>query len=473
MRIKTIATLGPSSKNYQTIKLMVNYGVRIFRLNFSHGQAKDFEPIITLIRDLEKELDLSLTIMGDLSGPKIRIGEVEDSPVRIPKGSYVYLGLNKYKPIATEYSFISLDSPEILKDLSVNMSVFLGDGVILFRVKKAMEKDKLFLLEAQNEGILTSHKGINFPQKKIALSALTDKDITDLHQGIKMGIDSFALSFVQNKTDIEKLKKEMGKYNDQIPVIAKLERAASLENLNEIISVADGIMIARGDLGLECSLPSLPIIQKNIIKASRNKQKPSIVATQMLLSMVDNPRPTRAETTDAANAILDEADCVMLSEETAIGRYPVEAVRFIQDIAEQAESYLLEKIQGPYYPHHPQNISEHLAYSACLIAEHTDSTALVCHTNSGKTAAILSSRRPAQPIYALTPSMKAVRALNFYWGVRAKFTDTTISNHLERAENFVQNHPTFQPGQSIVITSGQPTPGQSESHTNQIKIYYK
>jgi pyruvate kinase len=473
MRIKTVATLGPQSMDKEVMRSMVICGVRIFRLNFSHDQAANFAPIVAMIHELEEEMDLALTVMGDLSGPKIRIDEIPNAPVSVEKNDRVSLGLPELRNQAPVKPFISLSVPELLHGLQSGMEVSLSDGMLRFTVKDMVVPDALFILQAENAGLLSSHKGITFPGKDISLPAMTEKDRTDLQDGLDIGIDCFALSFVQGEQDIHDLQQAMEAHGRRVPIIAKLERAKAVEQLDAILSAADGIMVARGDLGLECPLPQLPVLQKRIIRACRHAQKFCIVATQMLLSMVENPLPTRAETTDVANAIMDGTDCVMLSEETAVGNYPVEAVCFIQEIAGQAESYLLERMQGPYRPKKEKNPAKYLAYSASLLADNTESIALVCHSTSGTTARLLSSRRPAQPIYALTPDRDTIRLLNFYWGVRPKSTDASLPNHLDRVERFVQEMPLFQPGDRVVITSGQPTPGQQENYTNQIKIYTK
>jgi pyruvate kinase len=473
MRIKTIATLGPSSSERETMRAMVDNGVRIFRLNFSHGSADDFRATVETIRGLERESGIPLTIMGDLSGPKIRIGKLQGPSADVSQGDSVYLGPPEDAGRMDDGIFVPLAMPELLHGLAPSSEVALSDGMLRFEVERVLEPDRLYLLRALNSGILTSHKGITFPGRTVPLAALTDKDRTDLRTGLDLGIDSFALSFVQGPRDIEDIREEMRRCGTQVPVIAKLERENAVRSLDAILDASDGVMVARGDLGLECPLPTLPVTQKRIIKACRHAQKPAIVATQMLLSMVHNPLPTRAETTDVANAILDGADCVMLSEETAVGSYPVDAVRFIREIAAHAEQFLLEQLQGPYPPKKEKNLPKYLAYSACLLAENTDSKALACHTQSGQTAALLSSRRPAQPIYGLTPSMRTVRLLNFYWGVRPRWTDDSLPNHLERVEKFIQEGDLIRSGERVVITSGQPTPGQQERHTNQIKVYYK
>ncbi|MFW6324235.1 MAG: pyruvate kinase, partial [Desulfovibrionales bacterium] len=274
-------------------------------------------------------------------------------------------------------------------------------------------------------------------------------------------------------SDLEDLTGEIRRRDKWIPVIAKLERKSALDNLDDILTLADTVMVARGDLGLECPMSSLPVLQKKIIRSCRHAQKASIVATQMLLSMVQNPLPTRAESTDVANAILDGADCVMLSEETAIGSHPVEAVKFIHEIAQTAEEYYLERLKTPYAPKPEKNPGKYLAYAAALLADNAESKAIICHSTSGTTARLFSSRRPAHPIYALTPDPRVLRFLNFFWGIRPVLSDESLEDHIDRVEHFVQTSDAFKPGDNVVLTSGQPTPGQKETYTNQIKIYFK
>lgn len=484
MRSKIIATLGPASTDYEIMKEMVRSGVRIFRLNFSHSNAATFEPVVKKIRELESDLGIPLTIMGDLCGPKTRIGEVTGSPLQIEVGTVCYLGLpDRRGAPGVDGPFVSLDFPQLLHGLAVGMPVSLSDGMLRFTVERVLEEHALFAMTAQNSGILTSNKGITFPGKSHPLKALTAKDRVDLHEGLDIGIDAVAMSFVQTKEDIQDLQDEIRKHGTWVPVVAKLERTNAYENLEEIVALADVVMVARGDLGLEAPLTELPVIQKRIIRACRHAQKACIVATQMLLSMVNNPLPTRAETTDVANAILDGADCVMLSEETAIGKYPLAAVQFINGIAESAEAYFLERVQGPYQPKKEHNPAKYLAYAASLLADNLGSAGLVCHSTSGSTARLISSRRPGQPIYALTPDPRVLKALNFFFGVHPSLVDPSVPNHLERAETFVQGDTRIKEGDSVVITSGQPTPGQlrecasdpcpSDTRTNQIKIYYK
>jgi len=474
MRTKIVATLGPASMDRAVMRSMVEHGVRIFRLNFSHADAAYFKPVVETIRGLESELGMPLTALADLCGPKIRIGAVEGSPKQLAKGCTAWLGAPDMQAKADPgCAYISLDYPELLLGLAAGTLVVLSDGMLQFRVSRVVEKDRLFELEAQNSGILTSNKGIAFPGRHVPLKAMTEKDVKDLHEGLDIGIDAAALSFVQTRADMDELKAEIARHGTWIPVVAKLETQKAVEDIDAILAVSDAIMVARGDLGVEMSMTVLPIIQKKLVRAARHHQKAVIVATQMLLSMVKNPLPTRAEATDVANAVMDGADCVMLSEETAVGEHPLGAVQMIEGIATNAEEYLMERMGGPYRPSSEKNIVKYIAYSACLLAEHLDSQAIVCHSTSGSTGRMLSSRRPAQPIYNLTPDQRVIRAMNFFWGVNPRTPDESIERHIERVEKFVMDSPDFEAGRSTILTSGQPTPGQKIPHTNEIKIHYK
>ncbi|OEU71560.1 MAG: pyruvate kinase [Desulfovibrio sp. S3730MH75] len=473
MRTKVIATLGPASANVETIRKMVLNGVRILRLNFSHSNAESFRPVIKMIREVEKDLSISLTTMGDLCGPKIRVGEIKGAPLEIAQHTNVYLGMSEESEKYTDCPFIPLDQPELLHGLEDGMLVSLSDGILQFIVTETIEKDKLYKLEVQNAGILSSRKGIAFPGKNLALAAFTEKDKVDLAEGIEIGVESFAMSFVQTAKDVEDVKAEMQKRGVWLPVIAKIERQNAVENIESILKVADAIMVARGDLGLECKLSLVPVIQKRLIRACRHAQKPVIVATQMMLSMVKNPIPTRAEANDVANAIMDGADCCMLSEETAIGDYPSEAVGFIKEIAEATEPYYLERIDGPYKPKKETNPIKYLSYSACLLADNIDSPAILCHSSSGESAKIICSRRPKQPIHCLTPDRSVPAYLNFFWGMTPVVADASVCEHRVRLERYLEGNIAFPRGKGYILVSGQPTPGQTESRTNEIKLYYK
>ncbi|MBN2139595.1 MAG: pyruvate kinase [Desulfovibrionaceae bacterium] len=476
MKTKIVATLGPASVDPRTMKAMVRAGVRIFRLNFSHADAAYFRPIVRTIRGLERELDLTLTAMADLCGPKIRISEVKGSPLNVDQGGRAYLGLPGSARLVPDQAapFLGLDLAEALRGLDAGAAVDVSDGMLQFTVRKVLKADELFELRADNPGILTSHKGIAFPGRTVPLPALTDKDRRDIRQALAIGVDAAAISFVQTPEDVRDLKDEIASIGRWVPVVVKLERKPAVDNLEAILDLADGVMVARGDLGLECPMPDLPVLQKEIIAACRRREKPVIVATQMLLSMVNNPMPTRAEVTDVANAIMDGADCVMLSEETAIGRNPVKVVESMRAIARSAEAFIIKQARGPVGSLDNKADPERtLAYCACLLAEQTGSEALVCHTRSGITAQRVSGRRPRQPIYALTPDPAVLHLLNMCWGVTPRLVGRRLKSHLGRCQRFVQDSALFSPGRSVVITAGQKTPGRDDLHTNEVKVYYK
>jgi len=474
MHTRLVATIGPNSSNKKIIQKLAETGVSIFRLNFSHSTPGNLQGIIEIIRDVERQTGKILTIMGDLCGPKIRIGAVTDAPLQVFPGQTVILGPPEGKQSGDEAPYLPLDFPEILERLDVGLPVILSDGIPVFTIKEVLEtgQGRAFVLETQSGGLISSSKGISFPGLNFELPALTNRDREDVAEALRLGIDALALSFVQKKQDVLDLKNEMQRNGRQVPVIVKIERMAAIDSFHEIIADADGIMVARGDLGLECSLPALPVLQKKIIDMCVEYQKPVIVATQMLLSMVHNALPTRAEAADVANAVMDGADGVMLSEETAVGDYPVEAVSMLRDLALNTERYMAERMSGPRRPK-GEEVGKHLAYSACQVAEQAGSRALACHTASGLTAAMLSACRPSRSVYALSPSLDTVRRANFLWAVKPVLINDQLPDHLERVERFIADSDAFGQGESVVITSGQPTPGQPQNDTNQIKIYYK
>ncbi len=468
MHTKIIATIGPASKERNMIKRLVKQGVRIFRLNFSHGSAQDFDPIIREILSVEEELQTGLTIMQDLSGPKLRTGELETSPMSINVGDELFMGPIDAKERKEPY--LPFDHPEILDDVQSGDEVRVSDGGLSFEITEKM--GNIVRIKANNHGIITSRKGITFPGIRASIAALTTKDREDLADGLDLGIDAVAMSFVQCPEDVASAKKVIEKKGRNVPVIAKLERQVAVHSLDEILKVADGLMVARGDLGLECPLPSLPTLQKRIIFACNQAAKPVIVATQMLLSMVSNPMPTRAETTDVANAVLDGTDCLMLSEETAIGQYPLQAVSYMRQIAEEAEKFFFELDKSPIEPRDKAS-EDFMGYNACLLAKKIQGKALVAHTDSGATARLISSCRPVQDIYGLTTSADTQTFLNFSWGVVPVHIPEEPRDHLQRTENFVEEFPGFMSGDDLVITAGHPKPGFESSATNLLKIYRK
>lgn len=471
MRTKIVATIGPASNSKITLKALAEAGVSIFRLNFSHGDASLFIDIIRYIREIEEELGIPLTIMQDLSGPKIRLGILPEKSINVTKGMELVLGPTDKR--LEDVPYLPFDHDVILESLNTGDRMVLADGGLQFNVVGRRD-DGLVTLVAHNSGIVTSRKGLALPGKATKVPALTAKDRVDLAAGLILGVDAVAISYVQTPDDVKEAKNIILAANKNIPVVVKLERQGAVDRLDEILRETDIVMVARGDLGVECPLPMLPALQKRIIKACNRASKPVIVATQMLLSMMNSPSPTRAETTDVANAVLDGADCVMLSEETAMGNFPVETVAYMREITTQAEKLLLEN-RHLEEPDSDKGIPEFLAYSACLLADKSRAKAIVSHSMSGSSARQLSSRRPPQRIYALTPEPESVKALNFSWGVIPVpiKNPSAINSHVGRAEDFIANNDIFAPDERIVITAGQPKKGAPPRGTNLVKIYWK
>lgn len=468
MKTKILATIGPACDTPEKISQLIEAGARIFRLNFSHGTASSFIEIINAIRQVELRHGVPITILQDLAGPKIRIGILEEGTISFEKGGTAFLGPNR--PSNLDIPFIPFTQKEILEGLEEEDRLVLADGTLQFLVKAKAPGG--FIIEADNSGIVTSRKGLALPGKSVKLPALTDKDKQDLADGLRLGVDAVALSYVQEPEDILEARSIIRAAGRNIPICAKLERQNAVDRLDDILAVTDIIMVARGDLGIECPLQTLPTMQKRIINACNKASKPVIVATQMLLSMVNNPVPTRAETTDVANAVLDGADCVMLSEETAMGNYPVEAVSFMTKITGEAESLLLERRR---FSHNSleRDQQDFLPYAACLLAENQNAVALVAHSISGSSGRTLSSKRPSQPIFVLTPDHTVMRHLNFSWGITPCLAEDAMPGHLERAEFFIDSHDRFKKGDRIVITAGQPRYGEAPEGTNLVKIYTK
>lgn len=468
MKTKIIATLGPACSTPEKLSRLIDAGARILRLNFSHGDASSFTEIITTIRQLELRHGIPITILQDLSGPKIRIGTLEEGTLSFDKDDTAFLGPKR--PENLDIPFIPFDKQEILEGLEEDDRLVLADGTLQFLVRAKAPGG--FIIEAANAGIVTSRKGLALPGKSVKLPALTEKDKMDLQEGMRLGVDAVALSYVQTPEDILEARAIIKAAGRNIPICAKLERQNAVDRLDDILAVTDIIMVARGDLGIECPMPQLPTMQKRIIAACNKASKPVIVATQMLLSMVNNPAPTRAETTDVANAVLDGADCVMLSEETAMGNYPVETVAFMARIAEEAESLLLER-RSLSNSMTPSMTPDFLAYCACLLADKDNASAMVAHSMSGGSGRSLAAQRPSQPIFVLTPDHTVLRHLNFSWGVTPCLAEESMPGHLERAEFFIDSNPRFSAGERIVITAGQPRYGEPPRGTNLVKIYTK
>jgi pyruvate kinase len=426
-RAKIVITLGPATSEFEMIKTLILKGVNVFRLNFSHGDHPTHAENIKKIRQASKELNREVAILQDISGPKVRIGIV-DGILKLKKGDMIVLSkeIDESDPKILDISY-----PLIIDMVNIGEEVFFSDGTIRTVV---VDKDENRLhLKLLTDGELTSHKGVNFPKTKLKISAITQKDEKDLEFGAKNDIDIVALSFVQNKEDILKAREIMKMHNFSPTVIAKIETGSAIDNLDEILEVSHGVMVARGDLGAEFGLTKLPRIQKHIISVANKANKPSITATQMLTSMKDNPFPTRAEVSDIANAVYDGTDAVMLSDETTIGKFPIQAVEVLHDSIKDVE------LDYPYHKDfRPENSSDAVAKAAVQLSSNLNKEALVAFTSSGYSAKALSRYRPSENIYAISHSLKTHRRLNLVWGIHPLFVMEDINNPTKLLHDFIK-----------------------------------
>ena len=413
-RAKIIATIGPASNREAVMRDLLRLGMDIARLNFSHGTHQEHAQHIRRLRRAAQREGRTICILQDLQGPKIRTGLLEErQPVRLKTGSVVTLTPDDAPGNATR---ISTTFPDLARELTAGARILLSDGLIELRVLSTRGKD--VLCEVIHGGILGEHKGINLPGVALSVPALTEKDRRDLEFGLEHGVDMVALSFVRSAADVMAVKQIIAAGASDLPVIAKLEKPQAIDQLKEILEVADGVMVARGDLGVEVAPEKVPVIQKHVIRQAAAARKPVITATQMLESMVENPRPTRAEASDVANAIFDGSDAVMLSAETASGEYPRESVAIMSRIVVEAESNSADLGQiRRRREHRSLSIAETICEAIAHAAEDLPMGAIAIFTETGNTARMISKYRPRVPIYAFTHVEPVVRRMNLYWGV--------------------------------------------------------
>ncbi len=460
---KIVCTIGPSSESPDIIRALIKGGMNMARLNFSHGTRLEHREKIRIIRGVSDELNIPVAILQDLAGPKIRVGSIPEPGVRLEAGQSFILTNRDVKgaPDRVSVSYSSLPDEVEPED-----RILLSDGSIELVVKSKTRSE--ISCEVVTGGLLTSHKGLNLPTRTIRAPAFTDVDREDLLFGLEHGVDFVALSFVKTAEDILNVKEVIREREGDIPVIAKIERHEALDRMDGIIEAADGIMVARGDLGVEIPLEDVPIIQKMLIQRANAVGKPVITATQMLRSMVSSPRPTRAEAADVANAVLDGTDAVMLSEETASGDYPIQAVQFMARIIRSAESDFSHERYLELVP--KRDVSDSVAHAACVLANHLDAAAIVAPTSSGRTARYISRFRPKQPIIALSPDGNVVRRLTLYWGclphLMPEPTDT--DDMIERSGKLVLNVGYAAKDDLVVMTAGHPV-GVS-GNTNMVRV---
>jgi pyruvate kinase len=461
-KTKIVATLGPASSTPQMIDRLLSAGVDLFRLNFSHGANSDKATVIDTIRRVSERRGRAVGILADLQGPKIRTGRMEGGAITLTKGDRLDITtrdlLGKPGLISTVYQALPTD-------VQSGSRILMDDGLIELKVvTTSADTVQCIVVEG---GILKDLKGINLPGVQVSSPSLTDKDRIDLDFCLGMDVDYIALSFVRHAGDLADIKSIISARGKAIPVIAKIEKPEALKNFQAILKASDGIMVARGDLGVEIPAEKVPLIQKMIIQECNLVGKPVITATQMLESMIKHPRPTRAETSDVANAILDGTDAVMLSGETASGRFPIEAVKTMVKVAHDVDTSLPYRTSNTRQDR--SNISSAVAEAACRAAEAIKAKAIVVFTQSGSTAALISQFRPQLPIIALTPSPEIQRRLTLYWGVRSypigKMHDT--DEQIASVEQILLNRG-FKLGDIVVITMGVPL--GSRGSTNLLKV---
>ena len=424
-KTKIVATLGPASSDRDTIKQMMVAGVNVFRINFSHADFDAAKQRIQLIRDLNKELGYNVGVLADLQGPKLRVGKMKDGVV-VETGDRVVFTTEKNEEGTADHVYMNYQS--FPKDVKAGERILLDDGKLIFEVESTDGQSEVIASVVQG-GPLKSNKGVNLPNTEVSLPALTEKDVKDAVFAIEQEVDWIALSFVRHKEDLLDLRKLIKKHgSNDIPIISKIEKPQALDNIDEIIDHSNGLMVARGDLGVEVPAERVPLIQKNLVLKAKSARIPVIIATQMMESMIDGLTPSRAEVNDVANSVMDGADAVMLSGETSVGKYPVEVIQTMRKIVISVEnSPLIRK-----YDQAPQNkndrfITKSTCYHAALMATEIEAKAICTLTNSGYTAYQISAWRPDSSILVFTSNKRVLSQLNLLWGVKCHYYDRFVS----------------------------------------------
>lgn len=464
-RTKIVCTVGPACEDTDKLKQLVEAGADVFRLNFSHGTPDQHRARVERIRQVELETGKPLGILQDLPGPKIRIGTFQHGPVTLVVGEHFILTTD---PGVGDKHRVSVNYPLLANEILPGQHLLLADGGIELRID-VVEPPEIRCTVLLG-GLLSNQKGVSAPRAALSVSAFTDKDRALLIKGIEMGVSMAALSFVRSSQDILAARAYLAENGASLPLMAKIEKPEAVDNLDDILRNVDSIMVARGDLGVEIPFADVPLVQKDIIRKALIAAKPVITATQMLRSMVESPRPTRAEATDVANAVLDGSDAVMLSEESAVGAYPVEAVRALAMIAERAETRLFQErafIDMP--PRDQSDISSAIGHAACVLARDAGAKAIVCCTRGGYTARLVARHRPSIQIIAISPNIETIRQMTLVWGVKPE-----LAEEFHTTEGMTKNalaaarRAGLAPGDRIVIAGGSPTAGPG--HTDFLRV---
>ncbi|SEO05988.1 pyruvate kinase [Mucilaginibacter sp. OK283] len=468
-RTKIVATMGPASAKKEVLLAMIKAGVNVCRLNFSHGRPEDHKGVIDTIREINAEYKTNVGILADLQGPKIRIGLVKDGGIHLVNGTQIKITTQECIG-NDEQIYITYDT--FPQDVQADEIILLDDGKLQLRVIETNRLDTV-MCEVVHGGILTSRKGVNLPNTKVSIPSLTEEDLINLQFALKYDVEWIGLSFVRTGQDIIELKEIIAKSGKAAKVIAKVEKPEAIDNIDEIIAATDGVMVARGDLGVEMPLEEVPLLQKMIARKCRAASKPVIVATQMLESMITTPRPTRAEVNDVANSVLDGADAVMLSGETSVGEFPIIVIetmaKIVRNVEELGYPYNTSK-QGKVDPTAVNYLSNALCESAVHLAQRTDAVGIVSMTTSGYTAFEISSHRPKASTYIFTSNKQLLNALSLVWGVRSFYydklesTDDTISD----VNNILKTADLIQAGDVVINTAAVPIIKQGK--TNMLKV---
>lgn len=464
-KTKIVATVGPASNSKDMLRALVKEGVDVFRLNFSHGTHEDHQKVIDAVREINTELGTSVSLLQDLQGPKIRIQEMQPDIV-IERGHELVITTRQ---LLGNREIVSTSYTALPRDVRTGDTILIDDGKIELKVKDVRDID--IVTEVVYGGPLKSRKGINLPFTKVSAPSLTEKDLKDLEFGLKNDIDWIALSFVRKASDIFSLREIVEKSKAQSRIVAKIEKPEALSNIDEIIAATDAVMVARGDLGVEIWLEEVPMVQKMLVEKCNKAGKPVIVATQMMESMIENPRPTRAETNDVANAVMDGADALMLSAETAAGRYPLEVirsmVRTISSVEKNPNIYFRFRdtdASSPIY------VNDSLVLAACKLAKDVGATAIVGMTASGYTAFKSSSHRPNANIFVFTGNKSLINKMNLVWGTRAYHYDKTVSTDdtISDVEVILKREGHVKAGDTFIFLASMPI--QERARTNTLKI---
>lgn len=468
-RTKIVATLGPATSSREVLKQLIMEGVNVCRINFSHAVHEDLVKTIATIRELDHELNTHTGLLGDLQGPKIRIGNLESEPLMLePEQRIVFTT----RDVVGNKDHVHINYDNFARDVSVGETILVDDGKLVFKVISTNQNDEV-VLESVYGGLLNSRKGVNLPDTKISMPCLTEKDLKDLDFALSQNIHWIGLSFVREAEDIHQLRAIIEKNEKDCRIIAKIEKPEAIKNLDDIIEATDGVMVARGDLGVEVPLEEVPLLQKEIVGKCQQMAKPVIIATQMMESMIENVTPSRAEVNDVANAVMDGADAVMLSGETSVGEHPVEVIQVMSRIIRQTETF-----DGIYNAHFQplintkRYISDNICFGALDLAEKVAAKAIVTLTFSGYTTMKVSSFRPKSGVYVFTGNRRLLKMMSLVWGTRTYFYDkfSSTDETIEDIKTILRESEHLEEDDLIVNIASMPI--KSKGMSNMIRLSY-